>query len=397
MTPAVGDTIADRYELRQRVGSGGFATVWLASDADRDGAVALKVGSVGTHDADSVLARFERELATLGRFRGTITPASVVRCLGGDTGGERPYVALEYLSGDPLSERLGPGGLGSSVRRRIALDLAATMDFLHRNGVLYLDLRPENVIVRDSGRPVLIDFNTAADVEEDVAIRFEPDQFKPPELLREESSPGPPADVYAWGKLAFYLLTDAKVLPENVPEEGLDPLDFGATCSRELARVIERATAREPAARYADATEAAGAVAAATGRRRALVTDLTSGVACPIADGESMGRLAPDHEVPWLVLPDEGTHVSPRHARVTYATSGWHLEDTSLNGTYVGENGSWTHLLSARGRQRRDDVDDDGPARMPVTSAATIAPVHPEYGIELRLSPLDGEATAATE
>jgi serine/threonine protein kinase len=401
--PAAGETVAGRFELRERIGSGGFATVWRARDAGRDGDedVALKLADTTTHDADEVSARFEREARTLGRFEDSIAPSSVVRYVTGDVDAPTPYIALEYLPGAPLNERIRDGDLGSSVRRRVVLDLAATMDFLHRNGVVYLDLRPENVVVRNSGRPVLLDFNTAATTDRPVETRFETDQFKPLELLpgvesaavekSDAADPGPRSDVYAWGKLAFYLFTGAKVLPGDVPASGVDPLSFGGTCSRALAEVVERATMPTPGDRYADGRAAAAAVARAVGRQRALVTQPATGVGCPVADGETMGRLATGESEPWLVLPDEERHVSPGHARFEYTTQGWAVEDTSLNGTYVGTAEGWTHLLSEQGRAQRG-ADADGtppPPKALVPENAVVAPVHPEYGIELRLSPLD--------
>lgn len=401
--PSVGDTVDGRFEMRERVGEGGFATVWRAYDRETDRTVALKYADASTHPWPEVRARFEREARTLGRFEGAVTPASVVRYLAGDVGAETPYIALEFLPGAPLDERLRAGELGSSVRRRVALDLVATFDFLHRNGVVYLDLRPENVVVRRSGRPVLVDFNTAATTEGPVETRLEADQFKPPELLGEPADgpaggyhgaePGPPADVYAWGKLAFYLFTGATVLPGDVPANGLDPLSFGATVSRPLAEVVQRATRPDPAARYGGGPALAGAVARATGRRRALVTESATRVACPVVDGETMGRLADDEPEPWLVLPDPGKHVSPRHARFEHTTEGWVLEDTSLNGTYVGDASGWTYLLSEHGHATQaergaTDRSDPPPARRVVPPKGVVAPVHPEYGVELRLTPL---------
>jgi len=401
--PSVGDTVDGRFEVRERVGEGGFATVWRARDAETGDTVALKCADASTHPWPEVRARFEREARTLGRFEGAVTPSSVVRYLAGDTDAETPYIALEFLPGAPLDERLREGDLGTSVRRRVTLDLAATLDFLHRNGVVYLDLRPENVVVRRSGRPVLVDFNTAATTEDPVETRFGSDQFKPPELLGEppagdatahhDAEPGPQSDVYAWGKLAFYLFTGAKVTPGDLPADGLDPLSFGATCSRALSDVVARATRPDPSARFADGRSVAGAVARATARQRALVTETATDVACPVTDGETMGRLD-DDPVPWLVVPDPGRHVSPRHARFEYTTGGWAVEDTSLNGTYVGESSGWTYLLSEDGRATQSDrgaVDatDPPPTRRVVPPGVVLAPVHPEYGVELRLSPLD--------
>jgi serine/threonine protein kinase len=401
--PSVGDTVGERFEVRERVGEGGFATVWRARDVETDDPVALKCADGNTHPWAEVRSRFEREARTLGRFEGTVTPSSVVRYLAGDTDAETPYIALEFLPGAPLDERIRDGSLGTSVRRRVAIDLAATLDFLHRNGVVYLDLRPENVVVRRSGRPVLVDFNTAATTDESIETRFEADQFKAPELLGEPAAgeaaayhgadPGLHSDVYAWGKLAFYLFTGAKVVPEDVPAGGLDPLSFGATCSRTLAEVVARATRPDPSERFSDGAAVAGAVARATGRERMLVSEASTEVACPVTDGETMGRLADDEAAPWLVVPDPGRHVSPQHARFEYTTDGWVVEDISLNGTYVGESSGWTYLLSDNGHATQaergtTDAIEPPPTRRIVPTGAVLAPVHPEYGVELRLRPL---------
>jgi serine/threonine protein kinase len=400
MTPAVGDTVDGRFEVRERLGSGGFATVWLARDRETETEVALKCADTSSVDRDTVVESFEREMRTLGRFEEAIAPSSVVRYFGGTLDADPPYVVLEYLRGASLAERFGTGSLGESVRRRVVLDLAATMDFLHRNGVCYLDLRPENVVVRRDGRPVLLDFNTAATTDETIDMRFEIDQFKPPELLpalESTGEPGPPADVYAWGKLAFYLFTDAKVRPGDVPAAGLDPRSFGGTCSRALAAVVKRATRPNPADRYPDGMAAADAVAAAVNRARAVLSQPSTGVDCPVTDGQTMGRLSTDNGIPWVVLPDDDQHVSPRHARFEASTDGWVIEDRSLNGTYVTTGDGWTHLLGADGRKRRRESGaDEGsiPSRASarVDAEATIAPVHPEYGIELVLEPLDRAA-----
>jgi serine/threonine protein kinase len=394
MTPAVGETVADRSEVREHLGSGGFATVWRAHDRQADRDVALKCADDGTHDAAAVRDRFAREVATLGRFEGAITPASVVRFLDADLTASPAYIALEYLPGDALSDALGTGQVGTSVRQRIVADVAWTIDFLHRNGVVYLDLKPENLILRDSGRPVLVDFNTAATVDATVETRFEADQFKPPECLADspvDTAPGPRSDVYAWGKLAFYLLTGAKVMPADVPDEGVDPRSFGGDCSLALADAILRATRPDPLERHEDGVAVAEAVAAATGLGpRTVLTHDATDVACPVLDDTTTGRLEADSTVPWVVLPDPESHVSPRHARFAHTADGWVLADTSLNGTYVGGPDDWTFVLSEDGfqarkeRGRTDPGADPPPTSRPLPVGTHVAPVHPEYGLTLR-------------
>jgi len=399
MSPQSGDTIRERYTLREHLGKGGFATVWRAWDAERDRDVALKLPSLHNHNEETVLSRFDRERRLLEPFASGLSHGTLVQYLDGTLDTEPRYIALEYLAGDPLSETFSTG-LGAGVRRRLVTDLAGTLDFLHRNEVVYLDLKPENVIVRPSGRPVLLDFNTAVRPSETVETVFEPDQFKAPELLvadRQTSPVGPWTDVFSWGKLAFYLLTGAKVPTENVPDDGLDPRSFGSTCSRELATVISRATAPDSDERYDDGMALAGAVAQATSRGRRLLVAHPSGVSCAVAGRDEFGRAVADEPTPWLVLADPEGHISPQHGQFEHSADGWVLADTSLNGTYVADSAGWTFALSGGGYQRRRERGEGTagsqrpPTSVPLSDGATIAPVHPEYGIQLRVTTIDEE------
>lgn len=389
-----GALIRDRYVLEEPVGTGGFSTVWRASVVDRDSDVALKLPRVGTHDRDEVHQRFQREHRLLEPFGTGLSHATIVRYIDGDPDVEPWYLAFEFLPGDPLVETFATGALGSGLRRRIATDLAETLDFLHRNDVVYLDLKPENLILRQSGQPVLVDFNAAIDRSETPRTVFESDQFKAPELLvnRMNVTAGPRSDVFSWGKLAFYLLTGMKVSTENVPPEGLDPRDHGSTVSGEFATVIRRATVPDPSGRYADGTALAAAVAHAIGRgRRVVLTHVETGLCGVLTDGDGFGRASADGPIPWLVVADSDGHLSPQHAQIRYVTDGWHLEDTSVNGTYVGDGGRWRYALSENAYDRQvsegrlDPEEPRPPSTVALSDGAPIAPVHPRYGIGLRV------------
>lgn len=399
MDPAAGDTVRGRYTLAEHLGTGGFATVWRARDSERDGDVALKLPLFDSHSRERVAERFDRERRLLEPFASGLSHATVVRYLDGDTDTGPRYIALEYLAGDPLSAAFSQG-LGSGVRRRLAVDLAETLDFLHRNSVVYLDLKPENVVVRRSGRPVLLDFNTAVTRDEHVETRFGADPFKAPELLAPGTRPdasaasaGPWSDVFSWGKLVFYLLTGANVETADVPAGGLDPQAFGSTCSRALADTVERATTPAVADRYTDGTELAAAVARATDRGPRLLAEHPSGVTCAAADGDTLGRFAPDEPEPWVALADPDGHVAPRHATVRKTPDGWELVDGSHNGTYVGDASGWSLALSEQGyrtQRAQDAIAPDRPqppTAVPLPDGGVVAPVHPEYGIRLRVSP----------
>lgn len=393
MALAVGDTVRGRYTLAEQLGTGGFSTVWRAHDAERDGDVALKLPAFDSHDRETVFERFERERRLLAPFADGLSHGTLVRYLDSSLEAPPRYLAFELLTGETLSAAFGTEALGSGVRRRIATDLAETLDFLHRNDVLYLDLKPENVVLRPSGRPALLDFNTAVRAGTQVETVFEADQYKPPELRPGgDATVGPWSDVYSWGKLAFYLLTGVRVPTANVPAGGLDARSFGSDCPRPLADVVQEATRLDPGERYEDGPTLASAVARATVRGPRLLLTHPSGVACAVADGDTLGRLVVDESVPWVVLADPDAHVSANHARFERSTDGWRLLDTSHNGTYVTDGNGWSFVLSEAGyRRRRDagefDTDQPQPSTVvPVADGTVLAPVHPKYGIQLRVT-----------
>jgi len=401
---ALGDVIDDRYRLDKHLGTGGFADVWGSLDSDRDQTVAIKLPISESHDTD-MFERFERERDILERFGDSIAPSTVVRYLDSGLDTDPRYLVFEYLSGETLSEAFRSGSLGSELRRRIVIDLAETLDFLHRNGVVYLDLKPENVIIRRSGRPVVIDFNTAVPRSEQIEVVFEPDQFKPPELLPggDSSLVGPVSDVYSWGKLAFYVLAGVKVETEDVPQSGLDPTEFGASCSRSLAKIVQRATRPDASQRQADGTVIAREVTAATTHGPRLLVSHASGVDCPVSAGDTMGRLVADEPEPWLVLPDADGHISSQHARFERSVDGWVLTDTSVNGTYVSGDDGWTFALSEDGywiRRDRGDIDPDRPmpaSSVPLSDGAVVAPVHPKYGHNFHITTRNKQLKAKSQ
>lgn len=394
MEPEAGDSIRGQYELTEQLGTGGFSTVWQARDHSHQRDVALKLPSLERHDRKTVMDRFTRERDLLHPFADRLSHSTIVRYLDGELDTEPRFIAFELLTGDSLADAFGTNALGSGVRRRLAIDLAETLDFLHRNNVVYLDLKPENVIVQRSGRPVLLDFNAAARTSEPIETGFEADQYKAPELLRggDHGSVGPWTDIYSWGKLAFYMLTGAKVETDDVPAEGIDPRTFGSSCSSALAAVVRQASKPDPEERYQSGAELTTALAEESGRSPRMLLQHPTGVHCPVTDGDTVGRYVADGTTPWIVLPDSGGHIAPEHCRFEHSRDGWELVDTSTNGTYVARDDGWELVLSEEGyrtQQRQGAIDagrPEPPASMPITDGTVLAPVHPEYGTQLKLS-----------
>ncbi len=134
-----------RYAVRRRIGSGGFATVWLAYDEQLDSPVAIKVLAENWTEDSHVRQRFLEE----GRYLRKVESPHVVTVYdAGQLEDDRPYLVMSYADQGTLADRLDAEGLtvgqASEVIRQVGEGLAA----LHRQGVLHRDIKPANVLFR---------------------------------------------------------------------------------------------------------------------------------------------------------------------------------------------------------------------------------------------------------
>src|SRR5262249_6344443 len=117
----------------------------------------LKLLRHGLTSRDAIL-RFRQERQILARL---VHPLIVPLLDGGVTGEGRPYLVLQYVEGDPVTEYCERRGCGIEERLRLFLDIARAVEFAHRNLVVHRDLKPSNVLVTADGEVRLLDFGVA--------------------------------------------------------------------------------------------------------------------------------------------------------------------------------------------------------------------------------------------
>lgn len=202
----------------QRIGAGGMGEVWLGRHVDTDIPAAVKVVSPEASRSDAALASFENELRAIA----TLNHPNIVRLLdhgrtgraaawmtGGRIAEASPYLALEYVRGGPISRWMGK--MSWPQVRQVLTDLLEALAHAHARRVLHLDLKPDNVLLNEPGKPEagvrLTDFGLAllrAESRDAVAgtLHFmAPEQFVGKEL-------GTYSDLYALGCMAWGMLTD---------------------------------------------------------------------------------------------------------------------------------------------------------------------------------------------
>ncbi|MCP4660499.1 MAG: protein kinase, partial [bacterium] len=152
-----GDFLDDgRFKLIERIGHGGFATVWKAYDRKSRQPVAVKVLHGQYAQDRSRRERFFRGARQMARLQ----HPGVVRVIEeeGEDGGFRFFV-MEYVAGGDLREAVLAERLTLEERLRILLEVGDVLDFAHRKGVIHRDVKPANILLDGAGRPKLTDFD----------------------------------------------------------------------------------------------------------------------------------------------------------------------------------------------------------------------------------------------
>ncbi|WP_088279384.1 serine/threonine-protein kinase [Ideonella sp. A 288] len=270
LADAAGDRIGP-YVLLCVLGHGGMGEVWLAERPDGlpRRQVALKLPRL------SGLGAFEERMARERDILARLVHPHIAQLYdAGITSQGRPYLALEYVQGQPLDLYCQTQRLGVDARLRLFVQVARAVAYAHAQLVIHRDLKPLNVLVDAQGQAKLLDFGIAKLLHEDapstgltqIGMRAFTPEYASPEQLRNEVL-GVASDVYALGVLLAELLTGRRPYrgdPRSAAETERAILDGEvlqpSLCTDEpaLARalrgdldtIVGKAMRREPAERY---------------------------------------------------------------------------------------------------------------------------------------------------
>ena len=208
--------LAGPYRLERELGRGGMGVVWLATRADgslkRD--VALKFPLL--YLVSQTLAnRFARERDILARLE----DARIARLYdAGVTAQGQPYLVLEYVEGEAVTEYCDHQALDIRARLRLFQEVLQAVQYAHTNLVVHRDLKPSNILVTNAGQVRLLDFGIAKLLEDGDAAETEITRFAGRALTPDYASPEQiagqaittAADVYSLGILLYELLTGSR-------------------------------------------------------------------------------------------------------------------------------------------------------------------------------------------
>ncbi|MFI4898776.1 MAG: bifunctional serine/threonine-protein kinase/formylglycine-generating enzyme family protein [Phycisphaerales bacterium JB059] len=278
VTSSIGQEVAD-FTIEREIGRGGMGVVYLAHDSVLDRRVALKILLDSALGSARALVRFQQEARAAAR----LTHPSIVQIYrsGKDAGAQ--YIAMEYVSGGTLAERMPGAGRGGAVpaeralthetteglHRSIALlaEVADALEYAHKHGVVHRDVKPSNILLDERERPKLGDFGIAMIVSNDRLTNTgetpgSVHYMSPEQASVKGARVDHRTDIFSLGVVLYELLSGQRPFSGStthqilhaVREQTPRPLrSVNRRVSRDLAVICHKMLEKRPADRYPSA------------------------------------------------------------------------------------------------------------------------------------------------
>ena len=241
----------NRYYLQKLLGRGGFSKVWLAKDAITDLELALKVYVPGTGMDEDGLQTFSKELARVYHLNHT----NLLRPQHVDSWQGMPYLLMAYCPQGSLVKRIG--GMPETEIRKVLHDVASGLAYLHAHDVIHQDIKPDNILLDDTGNYVITDFGISArarstlrkSVAASAAHSGGTIAYMGPERFGKEPAPIKASDVWSLGAMLYELMTGDTPFGEHgglIQKSGAEIPTIQGNYSDELKQMVEQMLALNP-------------------------------------------------------------------------------------------------------------------------------------------------------
>jgi len=264
------------YEVVRVLGSGGVGTVYLVNQTEPiRRQAALKLIRIQMHSLE-ILKRFEREHQVLAM----LNHPNIAKVFDvGKTETKRPYIVMEYVDGEPITDYCDHHQLDIAARIRLFVQVCHAVQYAHQKGVLHRDIKPSNILVRNEDghhMPVLIDFGLAkavsGDQDQQSMLTQLGQPLGTPQYMSPEQIELPPeeidsrTDVYSLGVVLYELLIG--VPPHERKYSPYKPMEF-------VQSMLDEASTTRPSTRLGMLEEEVAAIVRARGTSaRALIRRL---------------------------------------------------------------------------------------------------------------------------
>lgn len=249
-----------RYEVREQLGRGGFATVFRAWDPELQREVALKVPHAEFVESPDSGERLLREASSAARLR---HPAIVPIHEVGEHRGV-PFIVYSYIPGRTLAQELKHTKPSPQQAAAWVARLAEALEYAHEQGIIHRDVKPSNVMMDANSQPMLADFGLALQEGSGATLTRTGDILGTPAYMSPEQAAGQGhtvdarSDVYSLGVVLYELLcgripfqgTAASIMHDVLHTEPKLPRTYHGHIPLDLETICLKAMAKEPARRY---------------------------------------------------------------------------------------------------------------------------------------------------
>ena len=260
-----GKILGNRYEIIEKVGNGGMATVYKATDLVLKRYVAVKILRDEFTTDEEFIKRFETEAQSAAR----LVHANIVSIFDVGIDNGIYYIVMELIQGKTLKEIIvaerGPLPWKWSVN--VAIQIASALEMAHRNNIIHRDIKPHNIIITEDGVAKVTDFGIAKAVSNSTITAFGTTigsvHYFSPEHARGGYTDAK-SDLYSLGvvmyemvtgKVPFDADTPVSVALKHMQEEPVPPIEMNPHLPEAVNKIILKALKKDPMYRYQTATE----------------------------------------------------------------------------------------------------------------------------------------------
>ncbi|GEM_PF-1670550 len=336
-----------RYRVTGTLGTGAMGEVFAATDEALGRDVAIKVLKSQRNElaARMLDERFRQEARAIA----SLTHPNVVVVFDIGLDADPPYLVMERVAGPSLKERLATGALAEPEVRALGIQIARALAAAHERGIVHRDVKPANILVAGDQSWKLADFGVAHVPDSSLTMTGQfigSPAYAPPEaLLRGQCDRE--GDVFGLGAVLYHAVTGAWPRLEQTTGALLAPLPpvrTTATVSEELAAIIDRAVAIEPASRPSASDLAAALAHAAIAHPSGA--SLPSNQAVPSNSALASNPALPNQAVPSNPALASRSHSSASHASASHASGASLVSNSALAANALAADAR--HSMAAR-------------------------------------------------